>query len=65
VARSGEPYVSGWTPHEAGAFAKRHGLQVVEDVNSKTLTRRHLLGSDGKPDGKMIDWHRIIEAKVP
>jgi methyltransferase (TIGR00027 family) len=65
VARGGEPFVSGWTPREAGAFAKRHGLQVVEDVNSKTLTRRHLLGSDGKPDGKMIDWHRIIEAKVP
>ena len=21
--------------------------------------------SDGKPDGKMVDWHRIIEAKVP
>jgi methyltransferase (TIGR00027 family) len=65
VARRGEPYVSGWTPREAAAFAKQHGLQVVEDVDAKTLTRRHLLGSDGKPDGKMIDWHRIIEAKVP
>jgi methyltransferase (TIGR00027 family) len=65
VARRGEPYVTGWTPGEAAAFAKRHGLQVIEDANSKTLTRRHLMGSDGKPDGKMIDWHRIIEAKVP
>ena len=65
VARRGEPYVSGWTPREAGAFARRNGLQVIEDVYSRTLTRRHLLGSDGKPDGKMIDWHRIIEAKVP
>lgn len=65
VARRGEPFVSGWTPREAGAFAKRHGLQVLEDIDSRTLTRRHLLGSDGKPDGKMVDWHRIIEAKVP
>lgn len=65
VARSGEPYVTGWTPRGAAAFAKKHGLQVLEDVGDKELTKRHLTGSDGKPDGRVIDWHRIIEAKVP
>lgn len=65
VARRGEPYVTGWTPKEAAAFAKKHGLVVVEDVGDKELLKRHLLGSDGKPDGRLLNWQRIIEAKVP
>jgi len=63
--RRGEPYVSGWTPRQAAAFAKKHGLQVVEDVGDKELVRRHLTGSDGKPDGRMINWTRLIEVRVP
>jgi methyltransferase (TIGR00027 family) len=65
VARRGEPYVTGWMPPEAAAFAKQHGLIVVEDVGNKELTERYLLGTDGKPDGRLLDWQRIIEAKVP
>jgi len=65
VAARGEPYVSGWTPAGAAAFAKRHGFRLVEDLDHKALTRRHLVGSDGKPDGRMIDWHRIVELRVP
>jgi methyltransferase (TIGR00027 family) len=65
VARRGEPYVTGWTLPEAAAFAQRHGLVVVEDVGDKDLVNRHLLGSDGKPDGPLLNWQRIIEAKVP
>jgi methyltransferase (TIGR00027 family) len=65
VAVVGEPYVSGWTPRQAAAFAKRHRLQLVEDIGAEELTRRHLLGSDGQPDGRIIDWGRIIEARVP
>ncbi len=65
VARRGEPYITGWTPPEAAAFARRHGLVVVEDVGDKELIKRHLLGSDGKPDGRLLNWQRIIEAKVP
>ena len=65
VAVAGEPYVSGWTPRQAAAFVKRHRLQLVEDVDAKELARRHLVGSDGKPDGRIIDWSRIIEARVP
>jgi methyltransferase (TIGR00027 family) len=65
VASIGEPYVSGWTPPQAAAFLMQLGLVLVEDVGEKELTERHLTGSDGKPDGRMIDWHRLIEARVP
>jgi methyltransferase (TIGR00027 family) len=65
VAAVGEPYISGWTTPQAAAFLKQHGMVLVEDVGEKELTERHLIGSDGKPDGRMIDWHRMIEAKVP
>jgi methyltransferase (TIGR00027 family) len=65
MERWGEPYVSGWTPRQAAAFAKKHGLQVVEDVGEKELTRRHLIGSDGRPAGATVNWTRLIEVKVP
>lgn len=65
VARRGEPYVTGWTPREAAAFVKKHGLAVIEDVGDKELLKRHMLGSDGKPDGPLLNWQRMIEAKVP
>lgn len=65
VAGMGEPFVTGWTPREAAAFARKNGLRVVEDLGAKELTQRFLIGSDGKPDGRMIDGHRIIEAMVP
>jgi hypothetical protein len=38
---------------------------VVEDVGDQELIQRHLLGSDGKQDGRLLNWQRIIEAKVP
>ena len=65
VASVGEPYISGWTTPQAAAFLKKHRMVLVEDVGDKELTERHLIGSDGKPDGRMIDWHRMIEARVP
>jgi hypothetical protein len=65
VAMRGEPYVTGWTPEEAAAFAKKQGLEVVEDVGQKELVERYLTGSDGKVDGRLLDWQRILEAKVP
>lgn len=65
VARRGEPYVTGFTPEEASAYMKKHGLIVVEDAGEKELVARYLTGSDGKPDGRLLNWQRIIEAKVP
>jgi methyltransferase (TIGR00027 family) len=65
VAQRGEPYVTGWMPPEASAFVQKHGLVVVEDVGDQELIQRHLLGSDGKPDGRLLNWQRIIEAQVP
>jgi len=65
VERQGEPYIFGWTPPEAAAWAKKRGFRVVEDVDDKELGRRHLTGSNGKPDGRLLDWHRLMEVRVP
>jgi methyltransferase (TIGR00027 family) len=65
VAALGEPFVTGWTPAEAAAFAARHGLTVVEDLDDSELTRRYLTDSRGKPDGRLPNWQRIIDAVVP
>ncbi len=64
LAAIGEPFVSGWSPEEAAEFASRHGLTVLEDLDARELTRRYLTGSDGKPDGRLPDWQRIIDAKL-
>lgn len=64
VAAIGEPFVNGWKPEEAAAFAARHGLEVLEDLDDVELTRRYLTNSRGKPDGRMPDWQRIIDARV-
>jgi methyltransferase (TIGR00027 family) len=65
VAQGGEPFITGWTPPEAAAFVRKHGLVVVEDVGDSELIERYLTGSDGKQDGRLLNWQRIIEAKVP
>ncbi len=64
LAAIGEPIVFGWTPEEATEFASRHGLTMIEDLDSQELTNRYLTGSDGKPDGKLPNWLRIINARV-
>ena len=64
AARVGEPFVSGWTPQEAAVFATRQGLVLIEDVGPEELTKRYLIGSDGKPDGKINEYQRIILARV-
>ena len=64
VERVGEPYIFGWTPAEATAWVKKRGFEVVEDIDHRELARRHLTGSDGKPDGRMLDWLRLVEARV-
>jgi methyltransferase (TIGR00027 family) len=65
VARIGEPFVTGWTPQQAAAFAQEVGLTVLEDLGPEEQTRRYLTGSNGRPDGRTTDWQRIIDAKVP
>ena len=64
VALLGEPFVTGWTPRGAAAFARRQGLRVIEDLDTRELTRRFLTGSDGKPDGRMPDGYRMLQAQV-
>lgn len=42
------------------------GLRVGSaDLGAKELTQRFLVGSDGRPDGRMVDGHRVLEARVP
>jgi len=65
VERQGEPFVSGWTAAEAAAWARKFGFVVVEDIDSKALTRRHLIGTNGKPDGPVHDWLRLMQLRVP
>lgn len=64
VAYIGEPFVTGWTPAEAKAFAERHGLELLEDLDAAAMTRRYLTGSIGNPDGRIPEWYRLIEARV-
>jgi methyltransferase (TIGR00027 family) len=64
VARMGEPFVTGWMPAEAAAFLKKHGLAVVDDAGDRELGKRYA-GSDGKPEGRLLNWQRMMEAKVP
>jgi hypothetical protein len=64
VAWLGEPFVTGWTPPEAAAFARRHGLVVREDLDSEALTRGYLTGTDGRPDGRIPEWYRVVRAEV-
>jgi methyltransferase (TIGR00027 family) len=65
VAVIGEPYVTGWAPQDAAAFARRNGLRPIEDLGAKELTQRYLIGSDGRADGRMPDGLRILLAQVP
>lgn len=64
LASVGEPFVTGWTPVEAHGFIALHALRLIDDLDDRELTRRYLIGSNGKPDGKLPDWMRIIDAEV-
>jgi methyltransferase (TIGR00027 family) len=65
VASVGEPFLTGWSPSQATAFASGEGLVVVSDLGPAELTARYLTGSDGHPDGMMGEFQRIIHARVP
>lgn len=62
VARAGEPFVTGWTPGEAAAFVRRHGLRPQDDVDGAELARRYLAGTGGKLDGRVPEWYHVIDA---
>lgn len=59
-----EPLVTAWTQAQAAAFARAHGLQLVEDLSTDELAQCYLIGGDGQPDGRWLEGNRIIEAKV-
>jgi methyltransferase (TIGR00027 family) len=65
LASVGEPLVTGWSQHQAAAIAIREGLVVVSDLGPPELTERYLTGSDGQPDGMMVEFPRIIHVRVP
>jgi hypothetical protein len=61
----GEPLLTGWGQRQAAALATRAGLNVVSDVGPAELTARYLIGSDGQPDGMMVEFPRIVHVRVP
>jgi methyltransferase (TIGR00027 family) len=65
LASVGEPLLTGWSQRQAAALATREGLVVVSDVGPAELTARYLIGSDGQPDGMMVEFPRIIHVRVP
>lgn len=64
VAQAGEPFLSGWTPAEAARFVEQHGLRVLDDLGPAELTRRYLVGSDGRVDGRPPDGYRLMDAEL-
>ena len=65
LASVGEPLLTGWSRDQAAALATREGLVVVSDLGPAELTARYLIGSDGQPDGMMVEFPRIIHVRVP
>jgi methyltransferase (TIGR00027 family) len=65
LASVGEPLLTGWSRDQAAALATRAGLLVVSDLGPAELTARYLIGSDGQPDGMMVEFPRIIHLRVP
>ncbi|MEP6875847.1 MAG: SAM-dependent methyltransferase [Burkholderiales bacterium] len=60
----GEPMVTGWTQAEAASFVGANGLVLTDDLGSDQLTQRYLIGTDGQPDGRMLEGNRILDARV-
>jgi methyltransferase (TIGR00027 family) len=65
LASVGEPLLTGWSQRQAAAIASREGLVVLSDIGPAELTTRYLTGSDGQPDGMMVEFPRIIHVRVP
>ena len=65
LASVGEPLLTGWNQRQAAAIVSREGLVVVSDIGPAELTARYLTGSDGQPDGMMVEFPRIIHVRVP
>src|SRR5262245_39650288 len=65
LASVGEPVLTGWSQRQAADIATREGLAVASDIGPAELTARYLIGTDGQPDGMMIESTRIMHAQVP
>ena len=65
VAERGEPWLSGWSKEQTAALVSAQGLVFVSDLGAAEMTARYLIGSDGRPDGRMGDYVRYIHARVP
>lgn len=65
AATRGEPFLFGWSQSGAAAYAAAHGLTVESDLGPAELTARYLIRSDGRPDGRMAEFLRIIHARIP
>jgi methyltransferase (TIGR00027 family) len=55
AASYGEPYRFGLRPAELGPLLLRHGMKVVANLEAEEITRRYLVGSDGRIWGRPPD----------
>ena len=65
LASVGEPLLTGWSQRRAADIATHEGLVVMSDLGPPELTSRYLIGTDGEPDGMMVEFPRILHARVP
>jgi methyltransferase (TIGR00027 family) len=65
LAEHGEPLITGWTRSEAAAMVRSAGLVVEEDLSAEDLSHLYLRDAQGRPDGRILEGPRILEAKVP
>jgi methyltransferase (TIGR00027 family) len=64
-ASMGEPWVFGIADGQAASYVAQRGLKALSDLDSRELTKRYLMTSQGKVYGPLSGMIRIIHAEVP
>ncbi len=64
-ALHGEPWIFGFPEPSATPFARKSGLEVIEDLSGKAMTEKYMTRSDGKLDGVAGSHWGLMHARVP
>ncbi len=65
LASMGEPWLFGIADGQADGYVAQRGLRALSDLDSKELTKRYLMTSQGQPMGSISGIVRIMHAEVP
>jgi methyltransferase (TIGR00027 family) len=63
-AKYGEPYQFGVDRGDVAALLGRHGISLEENLSAEELGARYLVGSDGRPWGKVCPFLGIATGRV-